>query len=338
METLPENLKVGHAGLYDASIGEEDEIDDIEEDNTIVADIPLGPMLATGKLQKYEQGIHNFIKNTIIPAVKNKTISNPDVPSTLVGIWVYYFTQGIERDFGRTWDRTPYSIRDKETNTEKSSSREPSLLSKKKKNDLIAQGRYEYYENDVRNNIITQEEALKRMTDKIKEKSLLEEKGFYISPKKTEGVMRFNAEALITQANGMETGYKIYKAHHIEIVCPNVFDEYETDKKYPPEYRNHIEKTILKNLTIEEVKTHKANEKWNKFFTNKGVLGIHIGKIKESGKMKERYIVYDCIDKDGRQSLVLIGNNTIMELFRQPNKILDKATNIYKSHEHTETY
>ena len=136
----------------------------------------------------------------------------------------------------------------------------------------------------------------------------------------------------------METGYKIYKAHHIEIVCPNVFDEYETDKEYPPIYRKEIEKTILKNLTREEVRSHKANDKWNKFFTDKAVLGIHIAKIKESGKMKERYIVYDCIDKDGKQSLVLIGNTAIMELFRQPNKILDKATNTLKSHEHIETY
>ena len=270
-------------------------------------------------------------------SVKNKTASNPDLPSTFVGIWVYYLTQGIERDFNRTRDGIPVSIR-KKTDIDRSGNTKQILYSKKKKNDLIAQGSYEYYANDVKNNIITQEEAFRRMTDKIKEKTLLEEQGYYVSPKKTEGVMRFNAEALITQANGMETGYKIYKAHHIEIVCPNVFDEYDTDKKYPQEYRNHIEKTILKNLTIEEVKTHKANEKWSKFFTNKGVLGIHIGKIKESGKMKERYIVYDCIDKDGRQSLVLIGNNTIMELFRQPNKILDKATNIYKSHEHIETY
>lgn len=336
METIPENLKVGHAGLYDASNDEEVEINDIEEGNTITADIPLVEM---GKptIQKYELGINNFIKNTIIPAVKNKTASNPDLPSTFVGIWVYYLTQGIERDFNRTWDGIPVSIR-KKTDIDRSGNTKQILYSKKKKNDLIAQGSYEYYANDVKNNIITQEEAFIRMTDKIKEKTLLEEQGYYVSPKKTEGVMRFNAEELITKANGMETGYKIYKAHHIEIVCPNLFDVYETDKKYPPEYRNHIEKTILKNLTIEEVRTHKANEKWNKFFTDKGILGIHIGKIKESGKMKERYIVYDCIDKDGRQSLVLIGNNTIMELFRQPNKILDKATNIYKSHEHTETY
>ena len=338
METPHENLKVGHAGLYDASIGEEDETSDIEENNTVVKDIPLLEMGATGKLQKYEMGIHKFIVDEIIPAVKNKTISNPDLPSTIVGIWVYYLTQGIERDFGRTWDRTPYSIKEKDINNGESKSRDKDLLTKREKNELIAQGRFEYYENDIKNNIITMEEALERMTDKIRKKALLEEKGYYISPKKTEGVMRFNAEEIIIKANGMETGYKIYKAHHIEIVCPNVFDEYETDKKYPPVYRNHIEKTILKDLTIEEVKTHKANEKWNKFFTNKSVLGIHIGKIKESGKMKERYVVYDCIDKDGRQSLVLIGNKEIMELFRQPNRLLDKATNTYKSHEHIETY
>jgi len=138
-----EDHSVGHAGLYVPEEG--DSIDEKHQklvnalgviSETITNDIPLGLDKGGKTLIDCETGIKAFVKDHLAGTKENPV--NNHLPNTETGVWIYYLTQGIERDFGRTWEVTPKSIREKLSKEAKAAASGKRVITKKEKNDLIA--------------------------------------------------------------------------------------------------------------------------------------------------------------------------------------------------------
>lgn len=315
---------VGHAGLYEPD-DEDDDIDaaDVEVD-TITADITIGVKGGVIVLN-VEDGIREFAKEII--AKKKATGEYPHLPSSITGIFVHYFTKGIEEDFNRTFEKTPYSININRYRGSGSSStskyevakeKGKRVMSKKDKNELVAKCSYPYYEKDIINGVITEEEASKSMMDAGKKKRELENAGFFISPNKTQGVALFDWKTeILNEWDGDETKLKIYSRHFIIPVIPCLFgkDTNKMDMRYTNKFVNReMNKSILEDMNRFDGKEYflKKIEGWDDTKKHYAPKSFHIAKINQSGKMKDRWFVIDAIrNTDGKQVLLMWDKNGI---------------------------
>ena len=197
-----DNMRVGHAGLYEVD-------EDIDTMASVVdADIPLG--LKGGKtLIDCEKGIKAFVKDVLAKDRSNH------LPNSELGVWVHYLTEGIARDFNRTWEQQPVSIRAKATYAEKARTQGKRTLSKKEKNHLLEQLTYQFYEDDVNSGKITQQDAFASMAEAAAKKKELEDAGYFLNPNKTQGVGLFDWKTAVKEAHGSDKAIKVYTKHKV---------------------------------------------------------------------------------------------------------------------------
>ena len=308
---------VGHAGIYEP---DDDDVDidaaDVEVD-TITADIPIGVKGGIIVLN-VETGIKKFAKDII--AEKKATKEYQHLPYTITGLFVHYFVKGIEEDFNRTFTKTPLSIdryrlggsSSSASTYEVAKEKGKRVMSKKDKNELVAKCSYPYYEKDIINGVITEEEASKSMMDAGKKKRELEDAGFFISPNKTQGVALFDWKTeILNEWDGDETKLKIYSRHSIIPVIPCLFgkDTNKMDMRYTNKFVNReMNKSILEDMTRFDGKEYfiKKIEGWGDTKKHYAPKSFHIAKINQSGKMKDRWFVVDAIrNTDGKQVLLM---------------------------------
>lgn len=271
----------------------------------ITPDIPLG--VGGGKiLLSCETGVYQFIKT--IAEDKNNGL-----PNQMTGVLMRYITNGIEKDFGRTWDRTPSSIRTSQQST--SSEQKKKAPSKKYKNELIARSHYDYYANDVENGTLTREEATTKMFAAIDEIKELEEDGFVISKNKTAGVKRFDAEAEVNKNyEDSKNHYLFYKFNDYEIVLPNLQEygaerlngkqkrTYETQLKKCGALQEALQSRKPFSTFINDTKDNALSE-WEK---DNNRIAIHILKSTIIGQQKPRYICYEGLNKKSKKQSLLV--------------------------------
>jgi hypothetical protein len=327
-------IAVGHAGIYGVDADDEDDAVSVEP---ITKCIPLYDK--AGKvLIDCEKGIKNFVKDVLASKLTetafevNKSGASrergllseygltPDdvkyLPNSETGVWIYYLTKGIERDYGITWLDTPISQVKKAGNLskpEKARKEGKRGLSKQEKNNIMEQQDMKYWRPFIENGTITKEEAYQKVEEKYALQKQWEEKGFYFSPKKTEGLLLFDYKKEVAKANKRENGYKIYSRNDLSVVIPNVIDNYflDEDSKSNKKLKNEVNKSWLVGSSPQSI-DDVLKKDWGKMEVSKKELletkinGMHIVKIVKSGFMKDRWLCFDCDDKKtGKQVLHL---------------------------------
>jgi len=323
-----EKMSVGHAGLYST-----DDAVDVKTAEVISAEITLG--IRGGKtLIDCESGIKSFVKDLLAKKLVERVIKKngeyswnlsdynltPEdvkhLPDSETGVWIHYLTEGIIRDFGKTWKITPVSLSQKQSSIVKAKEKGKRVLSKKEKNELVARRSYEYWEQDILDGKVTEEEAdmfMREARDKVRE---LQEAGFFVSTRKTEGVALFDWRSEVINAwDGDETKLKIYTRHSIIPVVPclvnkdgNKFGMQGTNRFVKKE----IDKSIIAGISSVSGSNWMENQidGWKKLKEHYEPKTFHIAKINQSGKMKDRWFVADCIKKaDGKQVLLMWDKN-----------------------------
>jgi hypothetical protein len=298
-----DKIKVGHAGLYVEETAYEDDI----ETEVIIKDIELKDKGASC-LIACEHGIVDFVKKL------SKDKSN-HLPNSILGVFIHYLTEGIQRDFNRTWDETPYCLKGKKSIEVKAREQGKRVLSKKEKNELLEKLTYQYYENDVNSGLISQAEAFQSMAAAAAEKKRLEDAGFFISKNKTEGVSLFDWKQEVGEASGNPDAYKLYNKYHIEPVVPNIASNYFSKEIKVKKLKDAVNKSILAGA-----KDDMSNPEIYDFLKSikkyaddvaeiKSVKGIHLVKIKRAGMMKPRYVCIETNNQKGEQVLILLGDD-----------------------------
>ena len=244
-----EEHSVRHAGLYvsDESDTQEDKYKKVANtlgviSETITADIALGLDKGGKTLIDCETGIKAFVKDHLA-GTKDNPVDN-HLPNTETGVWIYYLTQGIERDFGRTWETTPKSLRSKSDRTSKKKS---VRITKEKKNELIAMKDMGYWMPMISAGKITMEEAVKEVVRVTEEIMQLEAQGIDMNPNKTAGINDFNCDKpVLDKWNGAWEALDIYKKYGIKITIPDVIDNFFlTNKKPRQKYLTMCQKSPL---------------------------------------------------------------------------------------------
>lgn len=329
-----ENIVVGHQGMYDASI--QDDVKDIDEIHsdivsvtknisdvmTVIPDIPTGRENYGKVILSIEDGIKSFVKDEL--AKKDNHL-----PNTQTGVWVYYLTKGIEKDFGRTWNKEPVSIKEKQSSYEKSAEKGKRILSKKEKNELLAKCDINFYSDDIKSGRITIEDAQMQIAEAFSRKLDLENAGYILSSKKTEGILKFDEIEEIAKNWDGQKGYDaLYKLNDLKIVVPNL-------QEYIEKRGNNSYETQLKKITfipkfylisdseelISEISKH-IKEEINGFT----IKGVHLVKRTIMGHMKPRYILVDLQEnKSHKQKIVLIeqAKQMIRELMPEDGLIVN---------------
>jgi len=297
-----DKMAVGHAGLYPV-----DESATSEEAVVVENNIPLG--IKGGKtLIDCEKGIKAFVKDVLAKDRSNH------LPNTETGVWVHYLTEGIARDFNRTWETSPISLKEKRTSVEKAAAEGKRVLSKKEKNELLAKRSYEYWEEDIKSGKITEDEAdtfMKEARAKVRE---LEDAGYFLSPRKTEGVSMFDWRTEIKEKlEGDDNVLKIYNRHSIIPVVPcleSKLNKLVINKKIKKE----LDKSIVAGVPFSDGDSFMEEkiDGWKKMKEHYEPRTFHIAKINQSGKMKDRWFVVDAIKKsNGAQVLLMWDQNGV---------------------------
>ena len=224
-----DKMRVGHAGLYEPDDADVDiDAADVEVE-AITADIPIGVKGGVIVLN-VETGIKKFAKDII--AEKKATREYQHLPSTITGLFVHYFTKGIEEDFNRTFTKTPLSIDRMRIRSSGASKDEKAVLqgkriiTKAKKNDLVAKCGWDYWSSQVSTGSLTIEEAQRLMLESIKERTDYEEKGVFFDKNKTAGVKTFDWKSIVESSVASADAAKIYSSNKIEMVVPDLMESY----------------------------------------------------------------------------------------------------------------
>lgn len=289
--------------VYRGEIDQKLDAEKTTETSAITPDIPLG--VGGGKiLFSCETGVYNFVKELADDNYNG-------LPNKMTGILMKYLTDGIEREFSRTWDRTPSSIK---TLQENKATYEPKKKapSKAYKNELIAKSHYDYYAKDVEDGEISREEATKLMFKAIDEIKELEDAGFVISKNKTAGVKTFDADAEVnSKYDDDKNRYLFYKSNNYEIVVPHLMDYQDGRKKGEARiqrYETQIQKCNILNKKQKAVdpfitKLHEEIEKWKE---KNEYINLHLVKKTLMGQQKPRYVCYEGKNKQtGLMSLLI---------------------------------
>ena len=103
-----DNVSVGHARLYFS--GDETLEEGVEKVTNvlttfaeIMCDIPLGIKDGGKTLITCEKGIKAFVRDELAKQENH-------LPNSEIGVWIHYLTEG-KRDFGRSWEELPRSIK-----------------------------------------------------------------------------------------------------------------------------------------------------------------------------------------------------------------------------------
>ena len=185
-------------------------------------------MKNSGKvLLSVEGNVKHFVKD-------NLAKEDNHLPDTEVGVWVHYLTEGIKRDFGRTWEGLPVSIRPKQSRDEKKAEKGKFVISKQRKNEIMAQLNWTYWEPKVSSGSMTMEEAISKFQEVAEEKKRLEGLGISLSTKKTEGIGFFDCErAVVESYNGEWKALEIYGKSKIKLLVPNIIENIFAAKRAP---------------------------------------------------------------------------------------------------------
>ena len=133
------------------------------------------------------------------------------LPSSSTGILVYYFLEGIKRDFNITFDDTPVSTKGRSGKANNIAERSR-IINKKQKQDIIDQTTMEFYKNDIENGILTMPEVFTKIQKAYELKTHLEDCGLIFSPKSTSGILYkgINYEEVGVKKNGGKTIAEIH--------------------------------------------------------------------------------------------------------------------------------
>jgi hypothetical protein len=300
-----EKMSVGHAGLYPADADDntadaDNEIIDVKTAKVVSADITLG--IKGGKtLIACEKGIKSFVQDVLAGDKTNH------LPNTELGVWIYYLTEGIARDFNRTWETTPYALSKKQSNIARAKAKGKRVLTKAEKNKLLASRNFDYYEKQIADGEITTQDAVALMIEAVERVKAYEAEGLYLSPKKTDGVMLFNSKKEVLDANGREDGYKLYTKNMLEVMVPNLVENFfsisvqeRLEKQAKEVKKTSFPCGVYSNIQelMEVLKKEKAHgPDFNKIEQNYIIDGVHLVKTKKSGMMKDRWLCFDCTNK-----------------------------------------
>ena len=226
------DMEVGHAGLYvpddsddmNASVGKV--VNTLSAISEVILDnIPLGIDKGGKTLIDCEQGIKAFVKDELA-GTKDNPVDN-HLPNTETGVWIYYRTKGIERDFGRTWEKTPKALREKMSAEQKKAASGKRVITKKEKNELIAKRDMGYWLPMVSAGKMSIEEATQEVVNASQRILELESLGIVLSDNKTAGVNDYNPERTILEDwGGNWEALDIFKHYGISVVIPDVVDNF----------------------------------------------------------------------------------------------------------------
>jgi uncharacterized protein (DUF2344 family) len=306
-----EKLQVGHAGLY---VDEAVDVDEAVEYNNHTMIIARDIELEEEEGQRVQSTSLISCEATIINTVKKLAEADNHLPNKINGVWVYYLTKGLIDDFNRTWSETPYCLQPKKTKIEKSKEKGKRVLSKKEKNELVAKIDLLYYEKDISSGKITFEEAQKLAKEAYDTKQELENAGYFISTKKTEGVSLFDWKNEVRQKLGDDDSVlKIYSRHSIIPLVPCL--ENKLDKLViNPKVKKEVDKSIVAGIPFVDGANFMKNtiSGWENMKEHYQPRTFHIAKINQSGKMKDRWFVVDAIrNKDKAQVLLMWDKNGV---------------------------
>lgn len=244
--------KVGHAGLYWEEDGSAHLTDNKGVTEVINATMELGKSGKGKLLTLCEEGIANAVRELADD-------EDNHLPNTKTGIVVHYVTEGIARDFGITFDRMPTSLGGNRGGASKSSYEKGERgLSKKEKNLLLEKLDMSYYQDGIASGAITMEQALSSIQEAFKQKQDLEAKGYYLSPNKTEGVLLYDWKKAVSKGyeekGSTISAAQIYIREKIEVVIPDVFDNYfaENHKRANKKNAQHVLKSSLATAAIND--------------------------------------------------------------------------------------
>lgn len=204
---------VGHAGIYN-----------IEEDDEELVEAILETINTLGKngttiMLSCEAGI----KTTASELAKDK---ENGIPNSLNGIFIHYFCKGIKNDFNISFTDLPVSIKPKASKAEKAVAEGRRIITKAKKNDLVAKCGWDYWGSQVSTGSLTIEEAQRLMLESIKERTDYEEEGVFFDKNKTAGVKSFDWKSIVESSVASAGAATIYSGNKIEIVVPNLMESY----------------------------------------------------------------------------------------------------------------
>ena len=199
--------------------------------NTITPDIELGIAKGAKTLIDCETGIKAFVKDELAKPTDN------GLPNSETGVWIHYLTLGIERDFGRSWEKYPKALNGREYNYKKQSSTQKKassgkrVITKAEKNDLLMKSNWSYWMPMVSAGKMSMEEGMKefqQVAEKIQE---LENLGITLSENKTAGVSDFNVDrSVIDVWGGNWEALDILQKHKITILIPDIIENFFTSR------------------------------------------------------------------------------------------------------------
>ena len=140
-----------------------------------------------------------------------------DLPSTDVGVIIYYLKKGIKQDFNAQFERDPRCLSRKTGSTTRSSA---GTLTKEAKNELLAKQSMDYYEQELKNGTLERAEVMELILKAYDSQKEWEERGWFFTPEKTKPAFKIGSEkyntylkqkedlALGRQERGKELGEK----------------------------------------------------------------------------------------------------------------------------------
>ena len=349
-----DNLSVGHAGLY---FSEDDTIEESVEKVTnvlttfseIMCDIPLGIKDGGKTLITCEKGIKAFVKDELAGKQNH-------LPNSELGVWIHYLTEGIKKDFGRSWEELPRSIKPKPTKTERAAQSGKRIISKAEKNELLDKMDMKYYQEDISSGAMTLEEAFTSIKAALAKKQELEDAGYYLSPNKTEGVKSFDWQKVVEDSVGVANAAALYKKEKVEVVLPNVIKNfYQNDKRIKRSVCKDVMNSILFGTALKKVWNSgvkdygyydedqpeaggfenfdvKNMDDLMAYLASQGrgalvkdlrssytINATHLVKLKKPGMMKDRWLCLDVTNKktSARELMLLGKSGTTMTLKEQ---------------------
>jgi len=108
-----------------------------------------------------------------------------NLPTSITGIMVYYFTQGIARDYNIQFDRKPKSIKTTIKGMSNIKTRKR-FITKEQKNALLDRTKISHYDKQLTSGLITLPEVLEEIKKAYEEKKHYESIGLIMPENKTE--------------------------------------------------------------------------------------------------------------------------------------------------------